>query len=198
LMQKALAHFKETDPKMFGIASTLKLKKLPLRKDYFRELAEAILSQQLSIKASDTIILRMIALFPRKEFPAPEDIAKAKVSFLRKAGVSVQKSGYLKDLAKHAIQKRIDFKKIETQTDEEVIQELVAVKGIGRWTAEMFLIFSLGRPDVFSPGDLGLRNAIKKLYGMRKDPTAKQLERLSKKWAPYRSLASRYLWASLK
>jgi DNA-3-methyladenine glycosylase II len=104
---------------------------------------------------------------------------------------------YLKDLAKHVLEDKIDFKKINKQSDEEVIAELTAVKGIGRWTAEMFLIFALKRPDVFSAGDLGLRNAIKKLYGLKKDPTPAQLAKIAALWSPHRSLASRYLWASL-
>jgi DNA-3-methyladenine glycosylase II len=196
-MHKAIEHFKKADPKLAAAAAKLKLSPFRKQGDHWKSLVTAILSQQISSKAADTIIGRFIALFAPHPFPTPEDILKATPAKLRKAGISRQKMGYLKDLARHVAEKKIDFKKIEKQSDEEVITELVAVKGIGRWTAEMFLIFELRRPDVFSAGDLGLRNAIKRLYGLRKDPTPQQMEKLAKAWSPHRSLASRYLWASL-
>lgn len=180
------------------LAGAIRLKPLRPQVDHLRALAEAILSQQISDKAADSIIARVKALFPGKLFPSAEDILKIRAAKLNKAGVSRQKISYLKDLARHVKEKKIDFEAIGRQSDEEVIAELVAVKGIGRWTAEMFLIFSLGRPDIFSAGDLGLRNAVKRLYGLKKDPSTKRLLSISKAWTPYRSLASRYLWASLK
>ncbi len=194
---KAINHFKSVDSRLAAIAAKLKLRPLREQGNHWRSLVRAILSQQISSKAADTIIARFVALFPAHDFPTPEDITKATPARLRRAGISRQKISYLKDLAKHVLQKKIDFQKIEKQSDAEVIAELVAVKGIGQWTAEMFLIFELRRPNVYSVGDLGLKNAIKKLYGMRKNPTPKQLEKISALWSPYRSLASRYLWASL-
>jgi DNA-3-methyladenine glycosylase II len=210
-VQKAIDHFNAVDPMLGAITAKIKLKRRTPHGNHFRELVEAILSQQLSVKASDTITARMVALFPGKDFPTPQDILAVRTKKLRSVGVSGQKAAYLKDLAEHVLKNKIDFKKIASQSDEEVIVELVAVKGIGRWTAEMFLMFSLGRPDVFSAGDLGLRNAMNRLYGKKttgkrerrpeasppKELTLKEIERISARWSPYRTLACRYLWASL-
>lgn len=167
------------------------------RRDHFRSLVVAIVNQQLSGKAADTILKRFEALFPGKKFPTPKQVLKMPTAKMRKAGLSRMKASFLKDLSKHILNKSVDFKKMNRWSDEEVIEHLVRVKGIGRWTAEMFLMFSLGRDDVFSYGDLGLRNAIKKLYKLRSHPTPKQAEKISAAWKPYRTLASRYLWASV-
>lgn len=116
---------------------------------------------------------------------------------MRKVGLSKMKVSFIKDLAKNIEKGMVDFKKMPGWTDEEIIDHLVQVKGIGRWTAEMFLMFSLAREDIFSYGDLGLRNAMQKLYKLKVPPTPAQAEKISAAWKPYRSLASRYLWASL-
>ena len=176
-----------------------KIKLGPRKPDrrYFYSLAEAIISQQLSVKASDTITKRFIALFGRKPFPTPQEVLNMPSAKIRKTGVSGAKVKYIKDLARHVADKRLDFHKFPKWTNEEIIQHLVMVKGIGRWTAEMFLMFSLNRPDVFSPGDQGLKNAIRRLYGLKKEPTPKQLKKISDPWSPHRTLASRYLWKSL-
>jgi DNA-3-methyladenine glycosylase II len=167
------------------------------RPDHFRSLVTAIVNQQLSGKAAATILARFVALFPKKKFPKPEDVVKMAPVKMREAGLSKMKVSFLKDLARHVINNSVDFKTMKKLSDAEVIEHLVRVKGIGRWTAEMFLMFSLGRPDVFSYGDLGLRNAMQKLYGLKKHPTEKQAEKITAMWRPYRTLASRYLWASV-
>jgi DNA-3-methyladenine glycosylase II len=202
-MKDKVAYLKRVDP-VLGVA----IKKLILakngleeksgkRRDHFKSLIVAIVNQQLSGKAADTILKRFIALFSGKKFPTPEDVLKMSTAKMRKCGLSKMKVSFIKDLARHVISKSVDFRKMPRLTDEEVIEHLMRVKGIGRWTAEMFLIFSLGREDVFSYGDLGLRNAIRNLYGLKSHPTAAQAEKISSAWKPYRSLASRYLWASL-
>ena len=165
--------------------------------NHFRSLVIAIVNQQLSGKAAATILKRFIALFPRKKFPTPKDVLAMPTAKMRKAGLSKMKVAFLKDLSKKILDRTVDFRKMSSWTDEEVIEHLVRVKGIGRWTAEMFLMFSLVRDDVFSYGDLGLRNAMQKLYGLKKHPTPAQAEKITLKWKPYRSLASRYLWASV-
>ena len=167
------------------------------RPDHFKSLVVAIINQQLSGKAADTIEARFVALFPRTKFPTPKQVLKMPPAKMRKAGLSKMKVSFVKDLARQVINGTVDFKKMPNWADEEVIEHLTRVKGIGRWTAEMFLMFSLGREDVFSYGDLGLRNAIQKLYKLRSHPTPRQAEKISEKWKPYRTLASRYLWASL-
>jgi DNA-3-methyladenine glycosylase II len=202
-MKNKIAHLRRADPILGAAIRKLILAKNGLeeepgkRRDHFKSLVVAIVNQQLSGKAADTILKRFIALFPEKKFPKPEDVLAMSSAKMRKAGLSKMKVSFIKDLARHVIAKSVDFRKMGRLTDDEVIEHLVRVKGIGRWTAEMFLIFSLAREDVFSYGDLGLRNAIRKLYGLKVHPTPAQAEKISSAWKPYRSLASRYLWASL-
>jgi DNA-3-methyladenine glycosylase II len=167
------------------------------RPNHFRSLVVAIVNQQLSGKAAATILARFTALFPNRKFPKPEDVAAMAPAKMRKAGLSKMKVSFLKDLARHVLARSVDFRMMRRMDDEAVIKHLTRVKGIGRWTAEMFLMFSLGRPDVFSYGDLGLRNAMQRLYGLKHSPTPSQTEKISAAWRPYRTLASRYLWASV-
>lgn len=195
--RKQLLHLKRNDPVLKPIVEGIKLRELSHTRGHFEALIEAIVSQQLSVKASDTIFKRFIALTPGKKFPTPKEILAMPARKIRKAGLSNMKVGFVKDLSRKMLDKTVDLKKIDEWTDDQVIEHLMAVKGIGRWTAEMFLIFSLGRDDVFSYGDLGLRNAIKKIYKLKTHPTERQAEKLALRWKPYRSLASRYLWASL-
>ncbi len=189
-------HLSKVDPKFGELIKTVNLPvQRKSRRTHFEALAEAIVSQQLSVKAADTIFFRFVALFGK--FPKPEQILKMKDSKLREVGLSSQKISYIKDLATKVLSKDLRLNTLSRLDNEAVITELIKVKGIGRWTAEMFLMFSLVRPDVFSTGDLGLRNAIIKLYKLKKPPTEKQLERITKKWSPHRTTASRYLWKSL-
>lgn len=198
---KKIAHLKKSDPTLKIIIEDITLRSLAGRADahgYFEALVEAIVSQQLSIKAADTIFARFAAITPGKKFPTPRAILKIPAAKMRTCGLSRMKVSFIKDLAKKTLDGSLNFKTIDTLTDEEVIEHLTRVKGIGRWTAEMFLIFSLRRDDVFSYGDLGLRNAMQRIYKMKKPPSPAQAERITARWKPYRSLGSRYLWASLK
>jgi DNA-3-methyladenine glycosylase II len=196
-----IAHLKKSDPRLKVLIEGIKLRELAERATahgYFEALVEAIVSQQLSIKAADTIFARFIALASGRTFPTPREIVKMPTARMRKCGLSKMKVGFIKDLARKMLDGSLNFKTIDTLSDEEVIKHLTSVKGIGRWTAEMFLIFSLRRDDVFSYGDLGLRNAMQKIYKMKRPPTPHQAEKITARWKPYRSLGSRYLWASLK
>lgn len=195
--KKEITHLKKSDPILAELFVKYKPTVVSPSQNYFESLADAIMSQQLSGKAAETIIRRFKALFPKTAFPSPKQVLSKTDAELRAVGVSGAKASYLKNLAQAFVDKTLDFNKIENKTDQEIITMLVAIKGIGRWTAEMFLIFSLGRPDVFSFGDLGLRNAVKKVYGLRQDPSPKKLTKLSARWHPYCSTASLYLWASL-
>ena len=171
------------------------------RDGHFRALVIAIINQQLSGKAADTIQKRFEALFAkaasakssksftRKKFPIPEEVLKVPTAKLRKVGLSGMKVSFMKDLARNILNGTVDFRAMKKWSDEEAIEHLVQVKGIGRWTAEMFLMFSLGRDDVFSYGDLGLRKAIQRLYKLKEHPTPAQAEKITTKWKPYRSLA---------
>lgn len=195
--RKKIAHLKKSDPILKVIIEGVKLREVTVTRGPFKALVEAIVSQQLSIKAADTIFNRFVALTPGKKFPTPREIMKMPPAKMRKCGLSRMKVSFIKDLAKKTLDGTLNFKTINRLTDEEVVGHLTSVKGIGRWTAEMFLIFSLQRDDVFSYGDLGLRNALQRLYKMKKPPTPRQVEKITAKWKPYRSLASRYLWESL-
>jgi DNA-3-methyladenine glycosylase II len=196
--RKKIAHLRTQDSVLGEAIKTLVLRELVPPENHFESLVEAIVSQQLSIKAADTIFARFAALTPGKKFPTPRQVLAMHPARMRKCGLSRMKVSFIKDLARKVIDGTVDFKAMDQWSDEEVIAHLTQVKGIGRWTAEMFLIFSLGREDIFSYDDLGLRNAIKALYKLKKHPTRAQAEKLAAKWSPYRSLASRYLWASLK
>lgn len=195
--ESVFEYFKKGDPILVALFATVRPAVLHPSKNYFESLADAIISQQLSGKAANTIIKRFKTLFPQGKFPLPAQVLAKSNEELRSVGVSGSKASYIKNLATAFEEGSLDFRQVNKKTDEEIIEMLVKVKGIGRWTAEMFLIFSLGRPDVFSFGDLGLRNAVKKLYGLRKDPSPKKLKQLSSRWQPYRTTASLYLWASL-
>lgn len=152
--------------------------------------------QQLSGKAAGTIHARFQALFPAGE-PTPERLVKLTDEQLRGVGLSRQKTLYLRDLSQKILDDSLPLDEIESMTDDEVIAHLVQVKGIGRWTAQMFLMFRLGRPDVLPELDLGIQNAVKRAYRMRKRPTPKQVKRIGAKWSPHATVACWYLWRSL-
>ncbi len=160
----------------------------------FQSLAEAIIYQQLSGKAADTILKRFIALFPKKKFPTPEDVLKIKVEKLRAAGLSGQKASYLKDLAQKFKDGTINPKLFKKMSDQEITEHVVAVKGIGAWTAQMFLMFTLHRPDVLPTGDLAIQKSFQRLFKLRALPSPAQMERLARPWAGHRTLACMYLW----
>lgn len=168
------------------------------RKDHLTALISAIVSQQLSTKAAATIFARFVALFPGGAITHPEDIGGFSDAQLRGVGLSGQKVGYLRDLCARITDGRLDLAEIETLDDDQVIARLTSVKGFGRWTAEMFLMFRLHRPDVLPAGDLGIVNAVQRLYRLRKRPDAKRILKIGEAWRPYRSVASWYLWQTLK
>jgi len=192
--QKFLQH---ADPILGKVITSIVLAPLKLHDNYFRSLVESIISQQLSVKAADTIFNRFVKLFGNNEFPSAKRVLDMPARTIQSAGLSKQKVHYIKNVARAAGTSAVNFSTMQRLGDEEIIMQLTQIKGIGRWTAEMFLIFSLGRPDVFSYGDLGLRNAMRQLYGLRKEPSVRRAEQISILWRPYRSYACRYLWASI-
>lgn len=161
--------------------------------EFFEALVESIVSQQLSVKASDTIYGRVLALGGGKLLP-PSELVAVPEETLRKVGLSGQKVRYVHDLCTKVVNKSVVLTDLEKLDDEEVIERLRLVKGIGRWTAEMFLMFRLGRPDVLPIQDLGIQQGMKKLYKMRDVPTPDKMVKVAKKWRPYRSIACWYLW----
>ncbi len=198
-MIKVLEHFKKNDPKLWKVAKKLgKIEPYQVRAsgDYFADLCESIVNQQLSGKAAATIWGRFVLLLPQKKV-TPENVLKIADQKMRDAGMSWAKARYVKDLAQKVKDKLVKLDQLDKLEDSQVIAELVKVKGIGAWTAEMFLMFTLGRPDIFSHGDLGLHNAICNIYGLD-NPTREQVEALCVRWSPYRSIACRILWRSLE
>lgn len=163
--------------------------------NYFSRLCREIIGQQLADKASRAIFSRFEKLFSGKITSCKA--LKVSHQAMRKAGLSNAKAKYIRNLAEDVVNKKLNFKDLKNLDNEQVIKELIKVKGIGPWTAEMFLMFTLARKDVFSPGDLGLRKAIKRLYGFKKEPTEKQIKEITDKWRPYRTYACLILWKSL-
>lgn len=196
-MDKALMLLSKHDPTLGKVIKQIGPIEIHKSGNYFEDLTESIVSQQLSVKAANTIWDRFTALLPDKKV-TPENVWEVPDQKIREAGLSWGKVSYVKDLAKKTMESGIVFEQFEIMTDEEIITELIKVKGIGRWTAEMFLMFAMGRPDVFSYGDLGLRRAIQKLYDLDYEPSVDEAEKIAVKWKPYRTLACRYLWRSLE
>ena len=194
-MRKAVIHLKKSDPVLRAIIERVG----PCRMDFgpaeFSSLAEAIVYQQLNGKAAVTIFKRFAAL--AGEPITPEGILKLTDDQLRSVGLSKQKSAYLKDLAAKTASGLLDFSRLPQLPDEEVIEHLTQVKGIGVWTAHMFLIFSLRRPNVLPTGDYGLQMALKKHYKKRNLPKPSEMEQIARAWEPYRSIACWYMWRSL-
>jgi DNA-3-methyladenine glycosylase II len=168
------------------------------RKDHLTALIGSVVSQQLSTKAAATIFGRFAALFESEAGLSATAIAALGDEALRGVGLSGQKVGYLRDLCARISDGRLQLDELETLSDEQVIERLTAVKGFGRWTAEMFLMFRLHRPDVLPVGDLGIVNAVQRLYRLRKRPDAQRISKLGEAWKPYRSVASWYLWQTLR
>ena len=160
-------------------------------------LTRALVAQQLSVKAAQTIFTRFLGLFPDNGFPPPSAILAVPDERLREAGLSRPKASYLRDLCSRVLSGDLPLDRLGEMPDEEVLATLTAVKGIGRWTAEMILIFQLRRPDILPVDDVGILRGIQKAYGLRTRPAPARVLRLGEKWRPYRSVASWYIWQSL-
>lgn len=194
--QKVFRHFAQADPVIAGLYRKNGDVSPRTSEDYFMDLAETVVNQQLSEKAGNTIWKRFQALFDRKPV-SPGSVTRQSVARLRSSGISQAKAEYIRNIANAFLNDMIIPEKLKLMSDEAVINALIKIKGIGRWTAEMFLIFSLGREDVFSYGDAGLLRAINKLYFKSREANHKQLEKLVWIWKPYRSYACLLLWRSL-
>jgi len=194
-VQQAI-HFLKQDRKLAKIIDHVGDFEIKKRNNHFAALVEAIISQQLASGAADAITRRFRKLYPR--FPKPIQILSTKDSKLRSVGLSKMKVGYLKDLARKIGSGDLNIRTLSKMSDEEIIVQLTQVKGIGRWTAEMFLIFSCGRLDVLPVGDLGLRKGIQLVFSLPELPKPKEVEKIGMRWKPYRSIATWYLWKSLQ
>jgi DNA-3-methyladenine glycosylase II len=194
-MRKAINHLKKSDPVLRAIIERVGPCRMEFGEPVFHSLAEAIVYQQLNGKAAVTIFKRFAAL--AGEPLTAEGIAKLTAEQMRSVGLSKQKSSYLRDMAERAIRGELSFTHLPEMTDEEVTKHLTQVKGVGVWTAHMFLIFTLKRENILPTGDFGIRMAMKKHYHKRKLPNPAQMEKIARPWEPYRSIACWYLWRSL-
>jgi DNA-3-methyladenine glycosylase II len=194
-MRKAILHLKKSDPILAAVIERVGPFRMNYDEPVFHHLAEAIVYQQLHGKAAATIFRRLTDLAGAPLTPA--GILKLSEQELRGVGLSKQKLTYLRDLATKTQSGELNFEQLPGLSDAEVIQQLTQVKGIGVWTAHMFLMFALRRTDVLPTGDLGIQMAIRKHYRKRKLPKPLQMEKIAKCWAPYRSVACWYLWRSL-
>jgi len=188
--------FLQKDPELAVIIDSVGDYKLKKKNHHFSVLVESIISQQLASSVAEIIFKRFKQIYPK--FPTASKILATRKSKLRRAGLSGMKIEYLKNLARHIEEGRLNIKTLSKMNDEDVIFHLTQVKGIGRWTAEMFLIFSLGRQDVFPVDDLGLRKGIQILFSLPEVPKPKEAEKLGEKWKPYRTIVTWYLWKSIQ
>lgn len=196
--QKAANYLAQHDPMLAPIIQQSGLCTIEPHNDYYRSLCDSIIGQQLSVKAAATIKKRFRELFDGT-FPEPQTILDTSIEKLRTCGLSQSKATYIQDLAKHIIDGTLDLAHLEEKTNEAIIKDLVAVKGIGEWTAHMFLMFCMGRTDILAVGDLGIRSGIKQLYGLDDLPTPAQVTdiAIANNWHPYESIAGWYIWRSL-
>ncbi|MGI8990283.1 MAG: DNA-3-methyladenine glycosylase family protein [Bryobacteraceae bacterium] len=195
-MQAALKHLK-ADPVLRAIIERVGDYTIQFREPTFESLVKSIVFQQLSGRVATVIFNRLAAAVPDGRL-TPENIMKLRPERMRKLGLSGQKTAYIRDLAKHVRRGKVSFEELPRMPDEEVIEHLTQVKGIGVWTAHMFLMFALQRHNVLPTGDLGIRSAIRKAYGMDELPTVAEVEKLAAGWHPYCSIACWYLWRSLE
>ena len=198
-MPKGLAHLRRSDPVLAGLIEAVGPRLGPPRArpaDHYGALVRSIVNQQLSTKAAHTIYTRLTERFEGRT-PTPEQVLADDPLALRAVGLSHAKVGYLRSLAEHVLAGELELERMDELDDETVIAELVAVRGIGVWSAHMFLMFHLDRPDVLPVGDLGIRRAIERAYELPELPQAGAIEEIALPWRPYRTLACRYLWRSL-
>lgn len=194
-MERAARQLSQHDPVLAPVIKHAGLCTIRPHKDYYGELVDSIIGQQLSVKAAATITKRFKDLFDGK-LPSPDQILMTEHESLRSAGLSNAKAKYVRDLAQHIVDGELELEKFDNLSNEEIISELVAVKGIGEWTAHMFMMFAMGRLNILAVGDLGIKAGIKKLYGLDHLPDANEITKIADKnnWHPYESVACWYVW----
>lgn len=194
-MTRAELHLSNTDDLLRGVIETTPRLKVHRNKDLYLALLQSVASQQLSGKAADTIFGRFCDLFS-DGYPHPKRVVKLHPDRLRGAGFSRQKSTYIQNIAAYALEQGLDYDELNALSDDDVIKQLTTIKGVGRWTVEMLLMFPMNRPDVLPVDDLGIQQAMASLYRLRSKGPAlkKRMEQIAKPWRPYRTVACRYLW----
>ena len=199
IYEEAAVHLRAHDPVLAPIIAAAGPTTMRPHHNYYQALVGSIISQQLSVKAADTIERRFCELFGGSTIPSPEQILTKDIEELRSVGLSRGKATYVRDLAQHVVDGKVKFDHLDKMSNDQIIAELTAVKGIGVWTVHMFLMFCMGRLDVLPTGDLGIRNGVHKLYSLRHAATPEDVTKIAKKyhWHPYESVASWYVWHSL-
>ena len=194
-MKAAIQHLVASDPVLARIITGQPPLKAYRNGDLYLDLLQSIISQQLSVKAADTIYGRFLDLFPGR-YPEADRLIRMRLERLRSAGVSRQKAGYLQNVARYARENGMAAHQLRSLSDEEIIAALSTIKGVGRWTVEMLLMFPLNRPDVFPVDDVGIQQAMKSLYRLRHEgkPFRKRIAKIAEAWSPHRTLACKYLW----
>jgi DNA-3-methyladenine glycosylase II len=194
-LSKQIEHLKK-DKSLKKVIEKVGVIKISKDEDLYFNLLRAIAGQQLSIKAAETIWQRVLNLF-KEEYPHPKAVLKISDDKLRSAGLSYQKAGYLKNIAQFSLNQTLDYHQLKLKSDDELIEYLIQIKGVGRWTVEMLLMFSLKREDIFPKDDLGIQNGMKKLYNLKsenKKDLFNEMHQVSESWKPFRSLACMYIW----
>jgi DNA-3-methyladenine glycosylase II len=194
MIDKAISHLREKDPEIVTLLNHFKIDDLKLEKNYFKSLTRSILYQQLSGKAAKTISNRFISLYPNKSYPLPQDVLNTKHEILRSVGISNAKAYYIKNIAEAFTNDTINHKNFHALSDTEIMDQLISIKGVGPWTIQMFLMFTLNRLDVFPTGDLGVQKGFKIYFKLKELPSAKEMLLRSELWRPYRTIMSIYFW----
>jgi len=194
-IRAVLNHFQKTDPILFSIAKRVDIEQIKSREteDYFYSLCHEIIGQQLAKNAAYAIFDRFKKLFASERI-TPEETIKLTEETIRNVGTSWSKARFIKNLAQEVVDGNLNLKDLTHLDDSQVVENLTKVKGIGPWTAQMFLMFTLGREDIFSHGDLGLKKAMVKLYSLNENAAQDEIEEITKKWSPYRTYACQMLW----
>jgi len=197
--EDALGHLRAADPVLGSLIERVGPYNPPRRPDPYTALLRAILFQQLAGAAANAIQKRFLALYSSEgRAPEPREILETTDEQFRAAGVSRQKAAYLRDLALHVADGRLDFAALPSLSDDEIVRQVTAVKGLGEWSAHMFLMFHLGRPDILPVGDLGVRHGMRLTYRLPELPTPAQAKEIGAPWAPYRSVGSWYMWRAVE
>jgi DNA-3-methyladenine glycosylase II len=195
-MREAITHLKSVDPRLAEVIDRVGPFCMNYREPCFETMVRSIVYQQVSGKAAATVFARLETALGAAGVQ-PEALLLLDADALRACGLSGQKSRYLRDLAEHSVRGSVQFHTLHELPDDAVIEHLTAVKGVGVWTAQMFLMFALKRPDILPTADLGIRNAMQKVYKLRQPPKPERMVRIAKPWRPYTSIACWYLWRSL-
>ena len=197
-IKKAVKYLRKSDPELIPLLDAFKIQDLQPETDYFKSLTRSIVYQQLSGKAAKTISDRFILLYKDKSYPTPVDVINIDHEKLRSVGLSNSKAQYIKNIAHAFLDNPDTYDSLEKMDDQDIIDTLITIKGVGPWTAQMFLMFTLNRPDVFPVTDLGVQKGFKHYYKLSEMPTPGQMLKKSEQWAPYRTVVSLYFWRLLE